>query len=50
LVGGKIDSWKVPSSEADSLNRWAEKSRFNVGDHLGNFFNIHKHSFIFLPS
>ncbi|KAK2445908.1 hypothetical protein P8452_23452 [Trifolium repens] len=34
LVGGKIDSWKVPSSEADSLNRWAEKSRFNVGDHL----------------
>ncbi|PNX94755.1 early nodulin-like protein 1-like [Trifolium pratense] len=34
LVGGKIDAWKVPSSEADSLNRWAEKSRFNVGDHL----------------
>jgi len=37
LVGGKIDAWKVPSSEADSLNQWAEKSRFKVGDHLGNF-------------
>ncbi|AES81245.1 putative cupredoxin [Medicago truncatula] len=34
LVGGKIDAWKVPSSEADSLNQWAEKSRFKVSDHL----------------
>jgi len=37
LVGGKIDAWKIPSSEADSLNQWAEKSRFRVGDYLGNF-------------
>ncbi|XP_058785944.1 early nodulin-like protein 14 [Vicia villosa] len=34
LVGGKENAWKVPSSEADSLNKWAGKSRFNVGDHL----------------
>ncbi|CAN4077104.1 unnamed protein product [Withania somnifera] len=34
LVGGKADSWKIPSSESDSLNRWAEKSRFLVGDFL----------------
>ncbi|CAI8599539.1 unnamed protein product [Vicia faba] len=34
LVGGNVNAWKVPSSEADSLNKWAEKSRFNVGDHL----------------
>ncbi|XP_057433458.1 early nodulin-like protein 14 [Lotus japonicus] len=34
LVGGKTDAWKVPSSEADSLNQWAEKSRFKVGDYL----------------
>ncbi|XP_061365272.1 early nodulin-like protein 15 [Gastrolobium bilobum] len=34
LVGGKIDAWKIPSSEADSLNQWAERSRFHVGDHL----------------
>jgi len=37
LVGGKIDAWKIPSSESDSLNQWAERSRFRVGDHLGNF-------------
>ncbi|KAK4374124.1 hypothetical protein RND71_004801 [Anisodus tanguticus] len=34
LVGAKTDSWKVPSSESDSLNRWAEKSRFLIGDSL----------------
>nr|ACU17156.1 unknown [Glycine max] len=34
LVGGKIDAWKIPSSESDSLNQWAERSRFRVGDHL----------------
>ncbi|XP_059291083.1 early nodulin-like protein 14 [Lycium ferocissimum] len=34
LVGGKTDSWKVPSSESDSLNHWAEKSRFLIGDSL----------------
>lgn len=35
LVGGKTNSWKIPSSESDSLNRWAEKTRFLVGDSLG---------------
>lgn len=39
LVGGKIDAWKIPSSEVDSLNQWAEKSRFRVGDYLGNLPN-----------
>ncbi|XP_010541555.1 PREDICTED: early nodulin-like protein 3 [Tarenaya hassleriana] len=34
LVGGKSNAWKVPSSPADSLNRWAEKARFHVGDTL----------------
>ncbi|KAG5034156.1 early nodulin-like protein 1 [Glycine soja] len=34
LVGGKIDAWKIPSSESDTLNQWAERSRFRVGDHL----------------
>lgn len=35
LVGGKTDAWKVSASESDSLNQWAEKSRFQVGDYLG---------------
>ncbi|KHN15298.1 Early nodulin-like protein 1 [Glycine soja] len=34
LVGGKTDAWRVPASESDSLNQWAEKSRFQVGDYL----------------
>lgn len=34
LVGGKTDAWKVPSSESDSLNKWAESSRFGIGDYL----------------
>ncbi|KAJ8434810.1 hypothetical protein Cgig2_033532 [Carnegiea gigantea] len=34
LVGGKADAWKVPSSEAESLNKWAEKNRFQIGDYL----------------
>ncbi|CAK9149544.1 unnamed protein product [Ilex paraguariensis] len=34
LVGGKADAWKIPSSESDSLNQWAEKSRFLIGDSL----------------
>ncbi|KAL6524202.1 hypothetical protein OROMI_031297 [Orobanche minor] len=29
-----VIDWKTPSSESDSLNRWAEKSRFRVGDSL----------------
>ncbi|KAI4316407.1 hypothetical protein L6164_024389 [Bauhinia variegata] len=34
VVGGKTDAWKIPSSESDSLNQWAERSRFQVGDYL----------------
>ncbi|KAE8656638.1 Endomembrane protein 70 protein family [Hibiscus syriacus] len=34
LVGGKPDAWKIPSSESDSLNKWAENSRFRIGDSL----------------
>ncbi|GLT85232.1 hypothetical protein SLE2022_034280 [Rubroshorea leprosula] len=34
LVGGKTDAWKIPSSESDSLNKWAENSRFRIGDYL----------------
>ncbi|KAG6391316.1 hypothetical protein SASPL_149070 [Salvia splendens] len=34
LVGGKSGAWKVPASDAESLNHWAEKSRFNIGDSL----------------
>lgn len=34
LVGGKTGAWKIPSSESDSLNKWAESSRFRIGDSL----------------
>ncbi|WCJ30399.1 early nodulin-like protein 15 [Euphorbia peplus] len=34
LIGGKSNAWKVPSSESDSLNKWAESARFRVGDSL----------------
>ncbi|KAL5071516.1 hypothetical protein RYX36_022403 [Vicia faba] len=34
LLGGKPDAWKVPSSESDSLNKWAETVRFRIADHL----------------
>ncbi|BFG17948.1 hypothetical protein CerSpe_042220 [Prunus speciosa] len=34
LVGGKTGSWAIPSSESQSLNKWAESSRFRVGDTL----------------
>ncbi|KAK9101763.1 hypothetical protein Sjap_019017 [Stephania japonica] len=29
-----VDSWEVSSSEPDHLNKWAESSRFQVGDYL----------------
>lgn len=38
LVGGKLDAWKIPSSQSDSLNQWAESSRFRIGDSLGKSF------------
>ncbi|KAL7159534.1 hypothetical protein ABFS83_01G034000 [Erythranthe nasuta] len=35
LVGGKADAWKIPTSDnADSLNHWAQNSRFLIGDSL----------------
>ncbi|XLR53114.1 hypothetical protein HN51_021338 [Arachis hypogaea] len=34
LVGGKVDACKVPSSPSDSLNKWAERASFQVGDRL----------------
>ncbi|XP_038695276.1 early nodulin-like protein 1 isoform X2 [Tripterygium wilfordii] len=30
LIGGSKDAWKVPSSQSESLNEWAEKSRFRI--------------------
>ena len=35
LVGGNSNAWKIPSSESESLNKWAEASRFQIGDSLG---------------
>ncbi|KAF9603329.1 hypothetical protein IFM89_034678 [Coptis chinensis] len=32
LVGGKTDSWKIPSSPSSQLNEWSKASRFNIGD------------------
>ncbi|XP_010536973.1 PREDICTED: early nodulin-like protein 3 [Tarenaya hassleriana] len=34
LVGGKPNSWKAPNSADQTLNRWAERTRFKVGDTL----------------
>ncbi|XP_074280462.1 early nodulin-like protein 13 [Silene latifolia] len=35
LIGGKPDAWKVPSSsDSESLNKWASKNRFVIGDNL----------------
>lgn len=36
VVDGKANSWKIPSSP-DEFNKWAEKTRFQIGDYLGNF-------------
>ncbi|CAI0376723.1 unnamed protein product [Linum tenue] len=33
-VGGKSDAWTIPSSESDSLNKWAQRTRFRIGDSL----------------
>ncbi|XP_009398652.2 early nodulin-like protein 14 [Musa acuminata AAA Group] len=34
LVGGNVNAWRVPPTTTDSLNQWAEKNRFQVGDSL----------------
>ncbi|KAF9600576.1 hypothetical protein IFM89_010062 [Coptis chinensis] len=44
LVGGKTDSWKIPSSQSQTLNKWAEKCRFNIEDTLVMQFDPKKDS------
>ncbi|KAK9996203.1 hypothetical protein SO802_020889 [Lithocarpus litseifolius] len=34
LIGGNNNAWKIPSSKSESLNKWAEASRFQIGDSL----------------
>ncbi|XP_071723948.1 early nodulin-like protein 14 [Rutidosis leptorrhynchoides] len=34
LVGGKTDSWKIPTAQSDTINQWAGDSRFRIGDTL----------------
>ncbi|XVE97458.1 hypothetical protein REPUB_Repub03eG0021400 [Reevesia pubescens] len=34
LVGGSENAWKIPDNSSDSLNQWARKIRFKVGDFL----------------
>ncbi|KAK1269829.1 Early nodulin-like protein 1 [Acorus gramineus] len=34
LVGGTTNAWKIPTSKTDSLNSWAEGTRFQIGDSL----------------
>ncbi|KAF3446190.1 hypothetical protein FNV43_RR11369 [Rhamnella rubrinervis] len=34
IVGGKTDAWTLPTSDSQSLNQWAQKYRFRVGDTL----------------
>ena len=34
-VGG-ANGWSVPGAAAEPLNTWAERTRFQVGDSLGN--------------
>ncbi|KAG5569465.1 hypothetical protein H5410_059231 [Solanum commersonii] len=33
IVDGKENSWKIPSSP-DEFNKWAEKTRFRIGDYI----------------
>lgn len=44
LVGGSEDAWKIPKNASDSLNQWARKHRFKVGDFLSNISYIQPHS------
>ncbi|XP_040997855.1 early nodulin-like protein 1 [Juglans microcarpa x Juglans regia] len=34
LIGGKTNAWIIPASDSESLNKWAEGSRFQIGDSL----------------
>uniref|UniRef100_A0A803NMH9 Phytocyanin domain-containing protein n=1 Tax=Cannabis sativa TaxID=3483 RepID=A0A803NMH9_CANSA len=42
LVGGNSDSWSIPTSNETQLNQWAGKSRFRIGDTLGEAIKEHK--------
>ncbi|KAL6012175.1 hypothetical protein ACLOJK_002653 [Asimina triloba] len=44
LVGGKPNSWQMPSLPSNSLNQWAEANRFHVGDSLVWKFDNEKDS------
>ncbi|PIA45866.1 hypothetical protein AQUCO_01600248v1 [Aquilegia coerulea] len=44
LLGGKTDSWKIPSSPSESLNKWTQKARFVMGDALVLHYNPKKDS------
>ncbi|KAI4337238.1 hypothetical protein L6164_015681 [Bauhinia variegata] len=54
VVGSKTDAWKIPSSESDSLNKWAERTRFRVGDNLvwkydsgkDSVLQVNKHDYV----
>jgi hypothetical protein len=51
-VGGGSNGWSVPPAGAESLNAWAMKNRFQVGDKLGNLLcttTINKLKYFFLP-
>jgi hypothetical protein len=37
----KKDAWKIPTSESDSLNKWAQTVRIQIGDHLSNYHFPH---------
>ncbi|CAL9104427.1 unnamed protein product [Musa textilis] len=43
-VGGDDRAWRLPPTPADSLNRWAEKNRFQVGDSLDQQYDDAKDS------
>ncbi|KAF5946084.1 hypothetical protein HYC85_016312 [Camellia sinensis] len=45
MVEGKTNAWKTPSSEFESLNLWAQNSRFLIGNSLDNsIIHLHFHS------
>ncbi|XP_018475114.1 early nodulin-like protein 13 isoform X1 [Raphanus sativus] len=44
LVGGKSNTWKVPESTEETLNRWSERTRFKIGDSLLWKYNAEKDS------
>jgi hypothetical protein len=39
-VGG-ANGWSVPAAGAEPFNAWAERTRFQIGDALGNWLTIY---------